>query len=87
MLGYANRDFALPRRHREHLKAGGGGWLRPIVVRDGAVVGGWHYARLGKRVEVRLEPPGLPAGVSREAIDSEIADISRFEGMPVTLAS
>ena len=87
MLGYADRDFALPPEHREHLKAGGGGWLRPILVRDGAVVGGWHYSRRDGRIEVRLESPKSPSGPLRKAIDSEIADISRFEGMPATLAS
>ncbi len=87
MLGYANRDFALPREHRTHLKAGGGGWLRPIIVRDGAVVGGWHYARKGNRIEVKLESLKAPSAELRKAIDSEIADISRFEGLPATLAS
>jgi Winged helix DNA-binding domain len=86
MLGYANRDFALPHEHLGHLKAGGGGWLRPILVRDGAVVGGWHYSRRGGRIEVALESPKPRSSELRKAIDSEIADLSRFEGMPVTLA-
>lgn len=85
MLGYANRDFALPSKHREAYKAGGGGWLRPIVVRDGVVIGGWSYRRKGEAVEVTLTSPKSLSRADRKAIDAEVADIERFEGCPVTL--
>jgi hypothetical protein len=85
MLGYADRDFALPSKHRRAYKAGGGGWLRPIVVRDGVVIGGWSYRRKGDAVEVTLGAPSSLTRADRKAIDAEIADIERFEGCPVTL--
>ncbi len=85
MLGYANRDFALPSKHREAYKAGGGGWLRPIVVRDGVAIGGWSYRRKGEGVEVTLGAPDLLGRADRKAIDAEVADIERFEGCPATL--
>ena len=85
MLGYANRDFALPSQHRAHLKAGGGGWLRPVIVRDGVVIGGWNYRRRASRVEVELRDPDTLSAADRKAIDAEVADIERFEGSPVRL--
>jgi hypothetical protein len=85
MLGYANRDFALPSKHREAYKAGGGGWLRPIIVRDGVAIGGWSYRRKGEGVEVTLTSPKWLSRADRKAIEAEVADIERFEGCPVTL--
>jgi hypothetical protein len=86
MLGYADRAFAVPEGHAAAVKEGGGGWIRPIVVRDGVVIGGWRYRRRGKGVEVELgELAAHPAGL-RRAIETEVADIARFEGVPAMLA-
>jgi hypothetical protein len=85
MLGYRDRDFALPVEHRAHLKAGGGGWLRPVIVRDGGVIGGWSYRRKGGHVEVELGTPDALSPADRKAIDAEVADIRRFDGCPVRL--
>ena len=86
MLGYASRDFALPRRHEQAYKAGGGGWLRPVIVRDGVVIGGWSYRRKGKAIEVTLTSSDSLGGLDRKAIEAEVADIERFERVPVRLA-
>ena len=85
MLGYADRDFALPSKHREAYKAGGGGWLRPIIVRDGVAIGGWSYRRKGEAVQVTLGAPKSLTRADRKAIEAEVADIERFEGAPVRL--
>jgi hypothetical protein len=85
LLGYANRDFAVAPRHRSALKEGGGGWIRPVVVCDGEVIGGWRYARKRGRIEATLNSPAsLPPEV-RGAVEAEAADIARFEGMETTL--
>jgi DNA glycosylase AlkZ-like len=87
LLGWKDRRFSVPSDHVPSVKEGGGGWIRPVVVRDGVVIGGWRSARKGGRVEISLNlPEGLSSDV-RKAIDAEIEDISRFEGMPVTLAA
>jgi hypothetical protein len=86
MLGYRSRDLAVPSEHVPAVKEGGGGWIRPVIVRDGVVIGGWRYMRKGGRIEVALNSAeSLPAAV-RKAIDAEVADIGRFEGLPTTLA-
>ena len=85
LLGYASRDFAVAPRHTAALKEGGGGWIRPVVVRDGEVIGGWRYARKANRIEAAIHSAGsLPAAV-RRAIELEVGDIARFEGVETTL--
>lgn len=85
MLGYKSRDFAVPPEGVAVVKEGGGGWIRPVIVRDGTLIGGWSAERKEGRIEISLNPlQPLPAGV-RKAIDAEVADIGRFEGVAATL--
>ena len=55
--------------------------MRPTIVVDGRFVGTWASKRAGGRLAVTVEPftdarPGV-----EEAIDAEIDDIGRFEGL------
>jgi Winged helix DNA-binding domain len=85
LLGYASRDFAVAPKHRAAVKAAaGGGWIHPVIVHDGVVVGGWRYSRRNGKVEIALDRSAVP-GEARDAVDAEVADISRFEGSPATL--
>lgn len=85
LLGWKDRDFAVGGEHSEHVKEGGGGWIRPVIVRDGIVVGGWRSSRKGGRIEISLNlAPALRRELA-DAIDAEVADIARFEGMDVRL--
>jgi hypothetical protein len=87
LLGWKDRGFSVAAAHAPHVKEGGGGWIRPVVVRDGIVIGGWRSARKGGAIELSVSLPETPSAPLREAIDAEIEDISRFERIPVTLAS
>ena len=40
-----------------YVKEGGGGWIRPVVVEDGVVVGGWRSSRKSGRMEITLNLP------------------------------
>jgi hypothetical protein len=87
LLGWKDRRFSVPGQHAATVKEGGGGWIRPVIVRDGVVIGGWRSSRKAGSIEVALGPSAeLPIDV-RKAIDSEIRDLERFEGVPVKLAS
>jgi hypothetical protein len=86
MLGYRGRDFAVPPEAMAAVKEGGGGWVRPVIVRDGVVIGGWRSTRSGGEIEISLNLLKPPSAVVRKAIDAEVADIARFEGLPVSLA-
>lgn len=85
LLGYEDRGFAVDREHATHVKEGGGGWIRPVVARDGVVIGGWRSARTGGRLEVSLNLPGEERVAGREAIKAEVEDIARFTGMEVAI--
>jgi hypothetical protein len=58
-----------------------------VIIEDGVVVGGWRSARKGGRIEISLNLPRAKRSALDEAIDGEIRDIERFEGVPVKLVS
>lgn len=69
LLGYRNRDLAVPPQHAKQVWPGGG-IVRPTIVADGLVVGTWR--RSGARAT--LEPFGrVPDGAA-----AEVADVERF---------
>ncbi len=87
LLGWKSRAFAVSAEHVAAVKEGGGGWIRPVIVRDGEVIGGWRSVRKGGRIEIALQiPVPVPSNV-REAIYHEIHDIARFTGHEVRVRS
>jgi hypothetical protein len=80
LLGWKDRAFAVTGEHALHVKEGGGGWIRPVIVEDGIVVGGWRSSRKDGRLEISLNLPKVERQRLGEAIEAEIADIARFEG-------
>lgn len=86
LLGWKDRTFSVTGEHATHVKEGGGGWIRPVIVEDGIVVGGWRSARKGSRLEITLNLPKSERERLKKKLDAEIADIARFEGMEATVA-
>jgi hypothetical protein len=86
MLGYRNRAFAVPPEGVAAVKEGGGGWIRPVIVEDGRVIGGWRLTRQAGGIEVSLNPLRQLSAAARETIEREVVDIGRFEGLPARLA-
>jgi uncharacterized protein YcaQ len=86
LLGWKDRRFSVPDHHVGAVKEGGGGWIRPVIVRDGVVIGGWRASRRGGRIVIALDHESLTPP-ERKAIDAEISDIERFEGLPVNVVS
>jgi hypothetical protein len=85
LLGWKDRGFSVAGEHATHVKEGGGGWIRPVILEDGIVVGGWRSSRKGGRLEMTLNLPKVERDRLGAKIDAEIADISRFEGMEATI--
>jgi Winged helix DNA-binding domain len=83
LLGWKSREFSVAGEHAIHVKEGGGGWIRPVIVEDGVVVGGWRSSRKSGRLEIKLNLPRRERERLGSNIDAEIRDIERFEGMPV----
>jgi len=85
LMGHRNRDFiAANERWRQIMP--GGGILRPAIVVDGVAVGTWRQKRSGKAIRVELEPFERLDATMMRAIEAEVADIGRFEGVPAVLA-
>jgi hypothetical protein len=85
MLGYCDRGFAVAAEDAPVVKEGGGGWIRPVIVQDGRVIGGWRSKRTKAGIEVELRPLRRFDDTVRTAIEAEIEDIARFEGAPVKM--
>jgi Winged helix DNA-binding domain len=83
LMGYRDRSFMAAPTDWNRIQTGGG-ILRPTVVVDGAAVGLWRLARDAGTLRVELEPFGELEGAVRRAVEDEVADIGRFEGMPAT---
>jgi hypothetical protein len=71
LLGYKDRSFTLDPRHARHIQRGGG-FLRPLIVADGAVVGTWTRSPKGAVLPEPFEGATLPD------LDAEIEDLTRF---------
>jgi winged helix DNA-binding protein len=81
LLGWKDRGFAVSNEHAAHVKEGGGGWIRPVIVRDGIVVGGWRSRREGGRLEISLNLDDEMLAEIGGAVEAEVGDIGRFEGV------
>jgi winged helix DNA-binding protein len=86
LLGWKDRGFSVASEHATHVKEGGGGWIRPVIVEDGIVVGGWRSSRKGKRLEIALNLSEAERERLGPKIDEEIADIGRFEGIEAAIS-
>jgi len=81
LLGWKDRSFSVDDQHAQHVKEGGGGWIRPVVVEDGIVIGGWRSRRQDGRLAIELNLPERDRRRLGPKIEKELADISRFEGI------
>jgi DNA glycosylase AlkZ-like len=86
LLGWKDRAFSVAAEHALHVKEGGGGWIRPVIVEDGVVVGGWRSSRKDGRLEIALNLPKEDRTRLEAEIEREVADIERFEGMEARIA-
>ena len=84
-LGYVDRTVALDAEHEKRVNPGGG-IVRPAVVVDGRYVATWSSKRSGKRLTVTIEPFRPLAAETERALEAEVADVGRFEGLDATVA-
>jgi hypothetical protein len=85
-LGYESRDFAVSPEDGRRIVPGGG-IVRPTIVADGRFVGTWSSKRSGGRLTVSIEPFERLEPGWEDAIEAEIADIGRFEGVDAKLVT
>lgn len=90
LLGHFD-TFLLGYRRREHLGGadaelwihdGGGGWIRPVVLVDGWIAGGWRLERKSGDAEIIVMPFDRIGRRADPAIGREVASIGRFLELP-----
>ncbi len=90
LLGHFD-TFLLGYRRREHLGGaaaetwihdGGGGWIRPVVLLDGWIAGGWHMEPKARDLEITVMPFDRIGRQADRAIGREVAAIGSFLERP-----
>lgn len=82
-LGYVDRGFALDPAYEKRVNPGGG-IVRPSIVVDGRFVATWSSKRSNDRLAVTIEPFERLEPAVTEAIETEVADVGRFEAVSAT---
>lgn len=80
MLGWRGRGFAVAEPHARRVHPGGG-MLRAVATDGGLVVGTWSARRQAARLAVEISPFERLAPAVAAALESEAADVARFEGL------
>jgi DNA glycosylase AlkZ-like len=78
LLGWKDRAYVVPHERLTEIRLGG--IIRPVALVDGLAVGAWSAPRVGRRVRVDLDYWGEVEQQARAALDTEAADVVRFEG-------
>jgi hypothetical protein len=84
-LGYEDRGFAVADENVKQMVPGGG-IVRPTITVDGRFAGTWTSKRGGKRLVVTIEAFAELDRATLAAIEDEVADIGRFEGVAAELS-
>lgn len=84
LLGYQNRDLAVPREFAKHINAGGG-IVHPTLLVDGCVVGTWKSQLQKNHLNVLVELFGSLTSEVHSGLEAEVTDIGRFLGVDALL--
>jgi len=76
LLGYANREFAVPRPYQPHIFHGG--QVVPTVIVDGLAAGTWRYEQRGQQMRIAVTPFAKLSRTERDLIAAEAEDVGRF---------
>ena len=74
-----NSESVLPTAHKKRVYRPQG-WLSPVVLVDGRIVGTWRHEQGSDRVGVHVEPFGKTAKGVRQGVQTEAERLARFLG-------
>jgi hypothetical protein len=77
LLGYQNRDLAVPLQYAKRINAGGG-ILHPTLLVDGRAAGTWKSKPQKNHLDVIVEPFGYLAPKVDAGLEAEVVDLARF---------
>jgi hypothetical protein len=79
MLGHAEKDHLVNANHYKRIYSNQG-WISPVVLLNGRVIGAWSYKRGGKRWSLEIEPFEKFSRSIRDKIGEEAASLGNFLG-------
>jgi Winged helix DNA-binding domain len=82
LLGWQDRELSVAPGLRTMVNRGGG-WLQPVLLSDGHVVGTWSTERTSRLLQVRVSPFGQLDAAERRGVKREGEDVSAYLGTPV----
>ncbi len=77
LLGHVEKDHLVDDRYYKRVYRGAG-WISPVVLLDGKVVGTWSLARGGKESLLKMELFAKPSRALRAAIEEEATSLGAF---------
>jgi hypothetical protein len=86
LLGWKDREVAVSSEDYDKVNRGGG-WLHPVVLADGELVGTWRTARTSKKAKLEVAPFTQLSPAVNHGIAAEAKDIARFTDAPLELGS
>jgi hypothetical protein len=82
----ASRHHAAHYDPRQHLRVyRPQGWLSPVLLVNGRMVGVWRHAQKGRKLTVELEPFGRLPAWARGQLESEAARLADFHDADLEL--
>jgi hypothetical protein len=81
LLGHKERDHLMPMKYRPNVYRPQG-WIAPVVLVDGRVMGVWSHAREGNRLLVKVTKFEKLSRLAASGIREEAQDLGRFLGIP-----
>jgi hypothetical protein len=80
LMGYASRDHLFDAVHRSKVSRTAG-WISPVVLVDGAVVGTWSYVASGTTMRVSVQPFGRLAAQLRAKVKERAESLAASLGL------
>jgi hypothetical protein len=84
LLGWRERDIAVEAEHKAKINRGGG-WLHPVVLVDGELVGTWRSERAPKKLKLEISAFTRLTPVVKRGAAAETKEIAAFLGVAVEL--
>jgi hypothetical protein len=84
LLGYYDRDFAVPLKYQKRVFHGGE--IVPTILVDGCAAGTWRYEQQGKQIRIKATPFASFTSEVRDLIAEEANDVGRFFGLSAALS-
>lgn len=86
LLGWKDREVAVSAEHQAKINRGGG-WLHPVVLADGQLVGTWRTTRTAKKLKLEVGAFTPLASTVARGVAAEAKEIAEFLGLPLEPAS